>query len=270
MRELFGILAVGALLLGTGTASAAPVNTTATLAIQIQNVGALPVTGSGEVSVTGTTVTVPANLVQQGDPIVIPVTSITAVQSLTATGIANLAGTFRMGGVTSQAPAETCPATLALGVACNTGGNVGGVMALTGFINIRVNEFVNVAVNLNTAGIGQGGTFTTPQESISGDNAVWSTGVGKVGATTTTTITAFVLGGQVTNTNTFTTTFTSQGQANPFQVVTPTFVNAFGGLAQIPLFSTLTLDSVTVPQPDTLLLLASGIAGLALVGWLRK
>jgi hypothetical protein len=257
MRKLFGVLAASALLFAGSTATAAPVATTASLVLTIQNVGSLTITGAGSVNVSGSTVTMAAGLVAQGTaPIVIVVTGTTAVQSLTAVGLGNGAGTFIPGGGTASG--EGC-AGLTLGVACNQGGGIGGSMALLGTIFVRINAFVIIPVNLSTNLIGQGGSFITPKSSISGDAGLWTNGVAQVNGTTDTPSATGV-----------TTAFTSPGSPSPLVLVTPTFVNAFTGLAFLPLFSTLTLNDVSIPEPGTLLLLASGVAGLALVGRRRS
>jgi len=261
MRKLYGILAASALLLVGSTATAAPVATTASLILEIQNVGMITLGGAGSVSVSGSTVGVGAGLVQQGATgITIPVTGTTAIQSLTAVGIGNQAGTFSPGGVTGQAPGEICGATpRPLGTACDLGGGIGGAMGLVGTIFVRVNAFVIIPVNLSTALIGQGGPFITPGASISGDAGVWTTGTAVVVATTDTPSATGV-----------STSFTTQGTNSPLTLVTPSFVNAFTGLAFLPLFTTFTLDNITIPEPGTLLLLASGVAGLTLVGRRRS
>jgi len=257
MRKLFGILAASALLFAGTTANAAPVAGTASLTIVITSVGSVTLTGAGSISVTGPTVAVGAGLVAQGaTPIIIAVTGTTAIQSLTLTGVANGAGTFTPGGGT--AGGEGC-AGVTLGVACNQGGGIGGAMSLVGTVNVRVNAFVNVPVKLSTALVGQGGAFLTPKSSISGDAGLWTTGVAQVAVTTT-----------ITTPNGATTVVTvpvtSAGSGSPLTLVTPTFVNAFSGLAFLPLIAKFSF----VPEPGTLLLLASGIAGLAMVGRRRS
>jgi hypothetical protein len=231
------------------------------MVLTITNVGSLTLTGSGTASVSGSTVAVGGGLVAQGaTPIVIVVTGTTAVQSLTAVGIGNAAGTFTPGGGT--AGGEGCVG-VTLGVACNVGGGIGGSMGLVGTIFVRINAFVIIPVNLGTNLIGQGGPFLTPKSSISGDAGIWTTGTAVVAITTT-----------ITTPNGATAVITvgvpSNGSASPLTLVTPTFVNAFTGLAFLPLFTSFTLDNVVIPEPGTLLLLGSGVAGLLLVGRQRR
>ena len=96
-----------------------------------------------------------------------------------------------------------------------------------------------------------------------GDAGIWTTGTAVVAITTT-----------ITTPNGATAVITvgvpSNGSASPLTLVTPTFVNAFEGLAFLPLFTSFTLDNVVIPEPGTLLLLGSGVAGLLLAGRQRR
>jgi len=250
MRKLFTFLAAGALLV-SGTAQAAPVATTASLSVAIQGLAPIALFGGGSVSVSGTTVIVPAGLISQVGSLTIAVTGTTAVNSLIATGIGNLGATFSMGGVTAQAAGEVCPGGgPAAQDACNVGGGVGGVMALTGVIAVHViPHVVVIPVSLNGALIGQGGSTNAP---FTIDAAAWTTGSGLV--------------------NTGNAIESLSGSSSPLALVTPTFVLALGNL--LPIFSVLIMDNVSlvgvVPEPGSLLLIGAGIAGLALLGSRRK
>jgi hypothetical protein len=253
MRKLLGILAAAAFAMTATSATAATVNGTAKLSVSIQGLAPITLTSTGvSWDQTGSTVTVGAGLVAQTAPIVIAVTGATAIQSVSASGIANQAGTFSLGGITAQLPGEVC-ASAAPGQACNSGGGVGGAMGLTGTVNVSVIPgVVVIPVNLDTAGIGQGGAVSAP---FTFDNAGFTTGQAFVRTTNA------AAGSQQ-----FTVTGSNAG--GTISLVTPTFLSALGNV--LPVTTTLTLIGPSVPEPGTILLLASGLAGLAMVGRRRQ
>ena len=131
MRKLFAVLVAGSMLTLGGVAQAAPVATSAVLGVAIQGLAPLTVGGAGTVSVTGSTVIVPAGIAALVGTIIVPVTGSTAIDTLSIMTLSNLSGTFSLGGVTAQAGAEICSSATPLvngstGLGCNVGGGIGG------------------------------------------------------------------------------------------------------------------------------------------------
>jgi len=254
MRRSFASLFVFSLLASAGPASAAPVFVAPVLGITVQGLAPLTVGGSGIIDVTGSTITIPAGLVALGSAIIVPVTATTVINTLSITKLSNLSGTFSIGGVTAQLPSEVCPAGGPVandsgGAACNVGGSIGGVMALTGtlFVNIIPNIVV-IPVNLNSALIGQGGSTNQP---FMIDAAAWTTGVGLV--------------------NTGVNTVAQTASHFPYvglQLVSPTFVSALGNL--LPIFVSLTISNPALPVPEPAAWLLVGAAGIGLVALRRR
>ena len=226
------------LLLAAGPAGAAPVSTGAVLEIDGLGFSPVPIAGSGTITVSGSTVIVPAGLVALTSKITVPVTASTALTGLRLlTGVANRPATFRIGGVTSQVPSERCPGSgnNTLGVACNQGGGLGGVMSLTGtilFIGPRLNHAI--PLNLNAALLGQGGSTNVPLQL---DAAAWSTGTGWIDGES------------------------ERGALSPLTLISPTFVQSSSVASSF--FMTFTLTAV--PEPAALVLIGAGVAGLALL-----
>lgn len=248
LRLLRASAFVSCLLALPTVAHAVPVPTGSILGIAIQGLAPLTTSGpGGVVDVTGTTITVPAGILTLGASITIPVTGVTAVNSLVITKLSNLSATFSIGGVTAHSPAEVCPSGgPAAGSACNTGGGLGGAMAITGtvFVHIVPNVVV-IPVNLNAARIGQGGVgagaFTT-------EAGLWSTGAGVV--------------------NTGNALVATTGTAQPITLVSPTYISALGNV--LPILAFFSLSSLFVPESGSLLLLLTGLGGLAALGLPRR
>ena len=230
-------LAALALLLAAGPAQAAPIAVSASLRVEIRGLAPVVTTSTGVVDVTGGVYTIPAGLVSLGNATV-PVTATTAVNSLVATNIANLTGTFAPGGVTSQAPAEVCLAP-APGRACVSGGGIGGVMHIAGLVNVHViAHIVVIPVNLLTVNLGASGSSNTP---YTFDGAPWTTGTVKIDHAGTT---FSVMGSSATGSLT---------------LVSGSYLLTCGNL--LPITASFTLTPL-VPEPAALVLIAIGTAGL--------
>lgn len=239
--RLVAVAALAAVLSWSGAAQAAPWNVQATLEISIApSLPAVTATGVGQVDLTAGTLSVPASLVTLSSA-TFPVTATTAIDSVQVSGLGNGAGTFSIGGVTVNAPSEIC-ATPPASEACVSGGGLGGLMSLTGVVNVVVIPgLVVIPIDLNALGVGQGGAFTT---GFYADAAPWTTGTGRMGFVTTSgTTTVFSVG--------------SNG-AGSLTLVTPTFVSACGNL--LPVMTRFTLTSI--PEPAALALLAAGALAL--------
>jgi hypothetical protein len=244
-RSASPIVAILVSLLLAGPAAAAPIAVNATLRIDVFGFGGFQVAGSGSIDVSGGVYTIPAGLLSVAS-LTVPVTTTSAVNSLVVTGIGNLAGTFAPLGVTTQAPAEICPVA-PLGQACVSGGGLGGIMALTGVINMHVVPHVLVIpVGLFDMRIGQGGSTGTP---FTADGAPWTTGTARIGIT----------GGPVS---------TLGGvMGGSLSLVSATRVFLVSQL--LPTTARLTLTPL-VPEPTGLTLVAIGVAGLVLLARSRR
>lgn len=242
------ILAFALLLTLPCPGRAAIVATDVTLSIEIEGLTLLEAHSAGSVTVVGSTVFVPAGLISLGAQILAPVTGVSAIRSLyLRQNVSNLAATFRLGGVASQAPSEICPGAgnLSAGVACNVGGGIGGYLALSGdltFVLERTFPYTR-PVKLEEALVGRGGSTNQP---FAVDAAVWSTRTG-------------VLSGSGNYQ-------TAIGGAAPISLVTPVFVDHDEDWWPSPsFFIRLTLADVVVPEPSALLLIVAGVAGIAMV-----
>jgi len=280
MRKLCGFIAAAALVVAgsAGSAKAAPVTVQETLSLEILNVGTLAITGVGTVDVDTVTgkLTMPNQILSLTQTLTFPVTTTTAVNSVIAKqGLGKAAGTWSIGGATAQAgTGELCGVTVPLGSACVNGGGLGGAVSLLGTISVDVG--ILIPINLQAAKVGLGGAYTTPNGNFKFEAAPWTTGVGKVGVTSTTTMTNFFLGTTFTMTNTFNVTATTTGTpsltelagagSSQLTLVSPTFVSALGNI--LPVIASNSFH--VVPEPGTILLVASGVGGLVLLGRRRR
>lgn len=254
--KLLGVVAATALVFGTGGAvSAAPLQGTATLTVDILDVGQISFSGTGFLSVTASDFFVPSDLVNLQSAITVPVTATAGgltVDSITAlTGVRNLTSTFSLGGITNQVPGEVCPPTVPSpisGAACNVGGGLGGAMPLAGTIRVLLlGGGLSIPIQLDEANVGLGGPFSFGDSiALTGDAAAWTTGTGLLN----------------TGTNVVATQGSSVTPDGGFNLVTPTYVATAGGIP-LHMFTSFSFTPA-VPEPGVLLLVAAGVAGLAL------
>jgi hypothetical protein len=204
----------------------------------------IPISGVGTVSVDPDVgrIVVPAGLAYLSAPVVIPVTSTTALGSLSATTLSNQSGAFSLGG--GGLPGESCPP--AAGEACVGGSRLGGAMGLTGqFYPFIIPNIVRIPIDVAAARIGQGGSVSSP---FTYDAAPWTLGTARVR----------------TASGTFTASGSIDTAVSSLTFVTPLYVNALGNV--MPTFSRFTLRftdglglpdfvSGSIPEPGTGVLL---------------
>ena len=238
MKKLIGMLFGAALAVALSSpAQAAPVTVTGVLNIVVGTLPpiALPIP-LGTVDVTGGTLTVGAGLASTAG-FFVPVTGfpLNLITGLLVTA-ANAGGTFFVPG-----PADAGAANIA-------GGGFGGKMPIVGVVQVKGALATNVPISM----IGNGGVASAGGIVVEG--APWTTGVGKV-TTDGAVMAMFAAAGTMVG--------PLGGLSSTVTLVTPAHVNA-AGLTRLPVFSFLTLHFI--PEPGTILLLGSGIAGLAMLG----
>ena len=288
VRQLTGILAASVFTFAVA-ANAAPVARTAdlTLNLEIRGLPAINLTATGATVMVDDSgglggmgqIALAAQAITLATPVVIPVTSTTSIASLTATTIDNLSGAFSIGGAGTNIPTTElpCPSPpIASGIGCVGQAGVGGVMGLSGTVNVWVGA-VKIPVKLTFIRIGLGGNVA--QLPMRFDAAPWTLETGAVAFLSTTSYMTLFMGTSATFTNMFTTTETQMGTTSPagsrMSLVTPTWVDALGNL--LPVFTTFTIEFTDgqglpsfVPEPGELLMLGAGGAMLVLLGWRRR
>ncbi len=246
MRLIKTTLALSLLLLGlAGPAHAVLLGFMGTLSLEV---GTLPpistrAAGVGDFTISGgefvgltlaggtfaTSVTIPIT-----DPAVAPISSV----SVSSTNGAGVFSTIPGGNINNN-------------FVTNLTGTGSGPMAVSGVAKVGLfpGPLANLSVPFTSGGvngIGLGGNLVTASGfglGVSVRGAPWTTGTASIG------------------------TATAMGFVSPdgIQLVTPIFLSTtIGASPVIPTFATLTLSFA--PEPGTLLLVASGVAGLALLG----
>jgi len=232
MRKLLGVFAAGMLALGaTGAAQAEPLPFTGSLAVQIATLPPIAITGAGVADVDpGVSFSVPGGTFATTG-IIVPVTDPAAFPILGVQVTAqNGAGNF----------------------------NLAGPMPILGqakvclFSPCAAPPPANVSVPLSVVGAG-GTTTVLALVNLTVVGAPWTTGTAAVGADT---VMGNVAGG-------------GPVPGGSVQLVTPIFISTnIGASAVLPAFGIMTLNFV--PEPGTLVLLGSGIAGLVMFGRSRR
>lgn len=248
---LLATLALPALVAGLArTATAAPIpGVGATLTIEIAGLPTVSLSGSGTVDVASDgSISLPAGLLSATN-VVAPITSTTAIFSITASILSNQSGAFAPLGA-SAVSGEICAGTPATGEACVAGGGLGGPMGLNGVLNVHVVENVVVLpIDLDVLQVGQGGSGNTP---FIVDAAPWTTGVALVNEGPGTISELIAITGSHAGTR--------------LTLVTTTFVSACGNI--LPVLGTLELTGI--PEPGMLALLGAGAIGLVAVAATRR
>jgi hypothetical protein len=250
MRKLFGLIAAATLVVA-GQAHAASLGFTGTLEVAITGLSPISATGAGTATVSGvdlTSLQVPAGVFSKAffsvavtDPAAFPIAGVQAKNiknGAVLTGF-NLAGKMGIQGVS----------TVCLFGACN------GVGSGAPSANLVVPFTEN---GTRGVGIGGAGIFKKGAVNITVNGNPWTSGVAKVG---TVTAAGFIHGPASGGAAT-------AGQAGGVvQLVTPTVISTnIGASAALPAFGVMRITFSAVPEPGTLLLLTSGVVGLAILG----
>ena len=252
MRRLFAWLAAGLLVVGAGVASANPLDVSGVVGIQLATLSPVTVPSGGAVTVTVngslsaghlSSLDIAANLFQTAG-LVVPITDPAVVNTIGGIQVTamNGAGAFD-GGSTAD---------------------LTGTMPLNGFAKVCLfgacsASVQNLAVPLDVVGVG-GTVYVNASVKITVVGSPWTTGTINVG---TVTQMGFAHGPATAASST-------ADVSGRVRLVSPMFVSTSlaSSFPVVPAFAF--LDLHFVPEPGTMLLLGSGIAGLVLFGRGRK
>jgi len=264
MRKLFSFI-VATTVVTVGQTHAATLGFVGAIDLEIGNLPPIPAAGLGTATVSGVDLT---NLSFPGGAfnealVSIPVTDPAAapIVGVLGKGVQNGAGTFSggpfpaIGGkMALQGSAIVCLLGSALG--CTAPVSLGGPAA-----NLVVPFTMN---GTRGVGLGDAPIFVPPKAgvhvTVQGDP--WTAGTAGIGTGMGTVKVLGFLHGPASG------GAATAGQASGVvQLVTPILVStSIGGISLVPTFGILNIHFTTVPEPGTLLLLTSGVLGLAMLG----
>lgn len=241
-RTLIGALSLAVALALPRLATAAPVAVTGSFELFF-NLFPPPVfTFQGTVDVSGGTLTIPAGLVSETGAF-FPIHSNPPLVTGIVVTVANGAGQFSVGGA-----GELCPGPLVSGRgACVVGGGLGGSMPLQGVSQVQGPIGINVPLSV----IGQDGELVSGSPVLV-QGAAWTTRTARVTL-------AMETAGMLTMTGSATGPLGVTGST--VTLVTPFHIDV-SGFAVVPGFSRMSITFV--PEPGPIVLVATGLAGLAL------